>query len=251
MLDQLRRQIWAGAAALLAGTGLFLSGIIMGQLRGEAAPVPVPAALPLRFQVLAHSDHPADQALKVRVRDAVLPVLQQAGREARDAGELAAAIPGLLPELEAAARAELRAAGSDQQVRAEFGFKPFPERRYGGLTFPAGEYPTLRLALGAGAGQNWWCVLFPPLCFPESVSHVAVRGGGEGPPAGEMHPGGGPVPATAVTAPLVGPDNAAMAAALARAGAPLVLDEREISELPVEARWALADWLRAHGWLSE
>ncbi|MCG0238977.1 MAG: stage II sporulation protein R [Firmicutes bacterium] len=237
-------QTLAGAVALLAGTGLLVAG---GAL-GRPGPVPAPApplpgleSRPLRFQVLANSDAPGDQALKLRVRDAVLPILQAAGQEAADGPGLARELARRLPEIEAAARQALGEAGSRQPVRAELATVPFPTRTYGPLTLPAGEYPTLRLVLGRGEGRNWWCVLFPPLCFPESAVQVEWRPAprfralGAGPGARETqdweaHP-------------------VAVVAALRRARSPLILDEREVRELPVQARWALVDWLRSHGWL--
>ena len=57
--------------------------------------------------------------------------------------------------------------GHERDVRVEIGAFPFPEKRWGGMTFPAGEYRAIRVVIGDGAGQNWWCVLFPPLCFVE------------------------------------------------------------------------------------
>ena len=59
------------------------------------------------------------------------------------------------------------AIGHERDVRVEIGAFPFPEKRWEGMTFPAGEYRAIRVVIGDGAGQNWWCVLFPPLCFVE------------------------------------------------------------------------------------
>ncbi|MFO7173860.1 MAG: stage II sporulation protein R [Bacillota bacterium] len=238
------RKTLAGAAALLAGTGLLVAAGVAGgpdPVPGPEAPLSGLESRPLRFQVLAHSDAPGDQALKLRVRDAVLPILQAAGQEAADGPGLARDLARRLPEIEAAAEQALREAGSHQSVRAELATVRFPGRTYGPLTLPAGEYPTLRLVLGRGEGQNWWCVLFPPLCFPESAVELEWQ------PQPRL-----PAPDAGLGAGEVRdrePHPVAVVAALRRARSPLILDEREVRELPVQARWALVDWLRAHGWL--
>lgn len=177
--------------------------------------------------MLAHSDAPADQALKLQVRDAVLPLLQELGARAGSVAELAPAVAAALPQLEAAAGAALRAADAPYGARADLAERPFPQRTYGALRLPAGRYPALTLVLGAGAGHNWWCVMFPPMCFPEWTGRVEEA---DHAADGEM-------------------DAAAVAAALAGAGSPLLLDERDVDELPVVARSALVRWLRKHGWL--
>ncbi|NLM45705.1 MAG: stage II sporulation protein R [Firmicutes bacterium] len=121
----------------------------------------------LRLHVRAHSDAPADQAIKYAVRDAVLAVL--AGlpqpQSAEDAlRQTAAALPRVLN----AAQKTVAAAGCSYPVRAELGPASFPTRMYGGKVYRAGTYQALQIYLGAGRGQNWWCVLFPPLCFLEA-----------------------------------------------------------------------------------
>ena len=121
----------------------------------------------LRLHIRAHSDAPADQELKYAVRDAVLLVL--AGlpqpQSAEDAlRQAAAALPLVLD----AARDTVAAAGCSYRVRAALGPASFPTRMYGEIVYRAGTYQALQIYLGAGRGRNWWCVLFPPLCFLEA-----------------------------------------------------------------------------------
>lgn len=121
----------------------------------------------LRLHILANSDSEADQALKLRVRDAVL---EETGGLFATAGTLeeaqAAALENL-PAIEAAARRALAEAGSDAPVKAELTRMYFNTREYGeDTTLPAGEYQALRLSIGEARGRNWWCVMFPPLCVP-------------------------------------------------------------------------------------
>jgi len=121
----------------------------------------------VRLHVIAADDTPQAQSLKLKVRDAVLecarPLLEDAP-DANAAWDIVRAQSGTL--LEAAAQCA-RANGYDGPVACQTGVFPFPDRQYGGITVPAGDYRALRVVIGAGQGRNWWCVLFPSLCYPE------------------------------------------------------------------------------------
>lgn len=119
-----------------------------------------------RLHVIANSDSEGDQAVKLQVRDAVIQALgEMDGAQDREQAEAYAARH--LDELIAAANRVLAENGFDYSAAAEIGSFDFPEKEYGGVTFPAGEYRALRVTLGQAQGQNWWCVLFPPLCLLE------------------------------------------------------------------------------------
>ncbi len=115
----------------------------------------------LRLHVIANSDGSADQRVKLLVRDAIL--------EAMPAGESAAETRAHLLSQGAAlletAERVLRENGFSYGAQLMLGRFSFPDRSYGDAFFPAGEYEALRVVLGSGGGQNWWCVLFPPLCI--------------------------------------------------------------------------------------
>lgn len=115
----------------------------------------------LRLHILADSDGEADQAVKLAVRDALLAVMAPAATAA-EAEEYLLENGALL--LNTAERV-LRQNGCDYGAQLLLGRSCFPDRTYGGKLYPAGEYLALRVILGAGAGQNWWCLLFPPLCI--------------------------------------------------------------------------------------
>ena len=119
----------------------------------------------VRIHILAHDDTPQQQALKLQVRDAVLeaftPLLAQAG-SAQEAVRIVRENRNHAVKL---AETVLAQAGEALPVTAEFGVFDFPERVYGGQVVPAGEYTALRLRIGNAAGKNWWCVMYPPLCF--------------------------------------------------------------------------------------
>ena len=133
----------------------------------------------VRLHVLANSDSEADQALKLTVRDQILEVAEPLLETASDRDAARVVLTAALPQLEQAAEDTIAAAGYDYDVSASLEETEFPTREYDGFALPAGEYLALRVVIGAGAGQNWWCVVFPPLCAAasEEVPAVAVASG--------------------------------------------------------------------------
>jgi stage II sporulation protein R len=123
----------------------------------------------VRLHVVANSDQPADQEVKLEVRDAILGASEDlfAAKVPDDAIELLKANLSLFQRV---AENVLVANGYDYAVGAEFGTFSFPERAYGPLVLPAGDYQALRIVLGEGKGANWWCILFPPLCYLDVVA---------------------------------------------------------------------------------
>ena len=118
----------------------------------------------VRLHILANSDSEQDQALKLKVRDAVLAASEDWPQTAATAAEARALAESRLTELEAVARHTVIAEGYDYPVTAEVCRMYFTTRQYDTLTLPAGTYDAVRLQIGAGEGQNWWCVMYPPLC---------------------------------------------------------------------------------------
>ena len=122
----------------------------------------------VRLHIVANSDSEEDQALKLRIRDRLLAATSaSAGKE--DAA-------GMLDKYEEIARREIADSGFNYGVKAEYGRFYFPTKDYGGLTYPAGEYDAVRVTLGEGEGQNWWCVLFPPLCYVKGSVDSSAAG---------------------------------------------------------------------------
>ncbi len=119
----------------------------------------------IRLHVLANSDTQEDQDLKRLVRDELVAYLQPLLATSGSLTQSQALIQQHLAQLEETARQALLAAGSVDPVRAELGYFQFPTRAYGDTVLPAGRYQALRIVIGKGEGENWWCVLFPPLCF--------------------------------------------------------------------------------------
>ena len=155
--------------ALLIGLAVFLaSGGLALRAQSQLAERVV------RLHVLANSDGQEDQALKLLVRDRVLARATELLTQARDRTEAEALLRAELPELEALAVRELQANGCAYPVTAELADTEFPTREYDGFTLPAGEYLALRVVIGEGAGRNWWCVVFPPLCTAASAEVPAA-----------------------------------------------------------------------------
>ena len=135
--------------------------------RAELAPGDVPVEDYIRLHVVAHDDGDAAQALKLEVRDACLACVRSLLQDCGDADAAWEIVNDNLNLIELAALLKARICGWEGSVRAEAGVFGFPDRRYGALLVPAGEYRALRVVIGDGAGRNWWCVLYPSLCLPE------------------------------------------------------------------------------------
>ncbi len=118
----------------------------------------------LRLHVIADSDSDADQAVKLKVRDAVLELLGDEMETSPDLEQASTAAERLMPEAERVARQVLRDSGFSYGATVTLGYEYYPTRDYGGFRLPAGRYLSYRIVLGSGEGHNWWCVLFPALC---------------------------------------------------------------------------------------
>lgn len=129
----------------------------------------------IRLHVLAASDAPDEQAIKLRVRDAVLAYLADRLADVTDKAEAAKTLNHSLAEIQSAAAA----AAEGREVTVTLTRERYPTRRYGVLSLPAGEYDSLRVILGTGAGHNWWCVVFPPLCLETGGSEMLSDAVGE------------------------------------------------------------------------
>ena len=126
----------------------------------------------LRFHVLANSDSEADQNVKKQVRDAVGAYIEPYLLECENIEETRATVNDHMDEIIAVSKETLAENGFTYGASAELTHTDFPEKTYGDYTFPAGNYEALEITLGNGAGHNWWCVLYPNMCFRGSVYEV-------------------------------------------------------------------------------
>lgn len=184
------RKLKTWEAALIFGVLIaVVAGSWLGQEQEELADCVI------RFHVIANSDSEADQALKLAVRDRVLEQAEGLYPQNATLSQAQAALEGHLGALAAAGRAVVEEKGYDYPVTAQLEESWFPTKEYEGFALPAGKYTALRVTIGEGRGQNWWCVAFPPLCLgaaSETVEQAAqaglftpeqaalVTGGGEG-----------------------------------------------------------------------
>lgn len=123
----------------------------------------------IRLHVIANSDSPEDQALKRDVRDVILNYMRDKFTVSKNVEETKLLINDNMKEIEALAAAEIKRQGKNYSVNGMLGSYPFPTKVYGDITLPAGNYEALRVVIGKGEGANWWCVLFPPLCFVDAT----------------------------------------------------------------------------------
>ena len=134
---------------------------------------PTPDQL-IRFHVLANSDSEQDQALKRAVRDAILKEVSPRLAVSQSLDESRDILKQLSSEIEDIGCSVVRDWNKDYSVRTEYGHFSFPTKSYGSLVLPAGGYEAFRVVVGEGQGSNWWCVLFPPLCFIDIEQSTAV-----------------------------------------------------------------------------
>ena len=131
----------------------------------------------LRFHVLANSDSEEDQALKMKVKEAVLAYREQEMPETESVDKTREWMRRHTDEIEQISAEVIREKGYDYTVSAAVTTCWFPEKTYGDLTFPQGNYKALRIEIGEAEGQNWWWVLYPGLCFMDATNAVVPEEG--------------------------------------------------------------------------
>lgn len=157
-----RLKMWE-IVLLLVLAGCFISGAMALQTQDQLSDKVV------RLHVLANSDSEEDQALKLKVRDAILERAEDLLSQTSSRGEAEGILRGQLLEFERIAAEVIRESGYDYPATVELADTEFPTKEYDGFTLPAGEYLALRVLIGEAEGQNWWCVVFPPLCTTASA----------------------------------------------------------------------------------
>lgn len=129
----------------------------------------------LRFHVLANSDSKEDQEEKLKVRDAVVRKLQPLLEKSSSREETEKILLQQMDMIEETAGTVV----NPKKVKVSLTKDWFPEKTYGDCTFPSGEYRALRIEIGEARGHNWWCVLYPGLCFTDTVHGVVTEEGKE------------------------------------------------------------------------
>jgi stage II sporulation protein R len=155
--------------------GILITGLIVNakksEMQGELA------EQVFRFHVLANSDSEEDQALKMKVKEAIIAYMKQELPESDSVETTKKWARENLVQIEQVAAEIIAEEGYEYSVKAEVTTCDFPDKTYGDITFPAGEYEALRIEIGQAKGQNWWCVLYPNLCFIDAVHAVVPEKG--------------------------------------------------------------------------
>lgn len=170
----------SGAQGIAKGAPLTEGNLRVGE--AQAASVPVVdesnGVIPgdaVRLRIIANSDSPEDQALKRKVRDKIIQDVGVRLRGVTEHDQAKEFLQAELPEINKTTIQVLKQEGSSYKVQTDYGMVPFPTKLYGDNVYPAGNYEALRIIIGEGQGQNWWCVLFPPLCFVDLANGDAVQ----------------------------------------------------------------------------
>ena len=127
----------------------------------------------IRLHVVANSDSYEDQALKMEIRDTIVKYMGERLKDSKNISESKQIVNINMDNIKSLINKEIKSYGKNYPVEINFGRYPFPTKSYGDITLPAGNYQALNVSIGKGAGSNWWCVLFPPLCFVD-VTHGTV-----------------------------------------------------------------------------
>lgn len=125
-----------------------------------------------RLHIIANSDSSADQELKLKVRDNIINYMNTLTSSSSDKKDVISMVNNHLDSFKEIALNTIKENGYNYDVNIEIGNFNFPTKTYGDISFPAGNYDALKIEIGDAIGQNWWCVLFPPLCFVNSSTGV-------------------------------------------------------------------------------
>lgn len=125
-----------------------------------------------RLHIIANSDSTEDQDLKLKVRDKIIEYMETLTKNASNKSEVISIVSAHKSDFQTIAEEVITENGFDYSVRVELGNFYFPTKYYGNVSMPAGNYDALKIEIGEAIGQNWWCSLFPPLCFTDVSSGV-------------------------------------------------------------------------------
>ncbi len=158
-------------AVFLISFLLFIYVVISAFFYCEAVSSNISNSL-FRLHVIANSDSQEDQNLKYKVRDALLEYMNNLSKDCKTKEEVIEIAKSHTQEFKNIATNTIRNSGYNYDTNIEIGNFEFPTKTYGDISLPAGSYDALKVEIGEAKGQNWWCVMFPPLCFIDISSGV-------------------------------------------------------------------------------
>lgn len=125
-----------------------------------------------RLHVIANSDSEEDQNLKYKVRDNLINYMNEKGSQFSTKEDVMKYVKNNINEFKKIAEKTITKEGFNYPVTVEIGNFEFPQKKYGDISFPSGKYDALRVKIGNSSGKNWWCVMFPPLCFVDTTTGI-------------------------------------------------------------------------------
>lgn len=128
----------------------------------------------VRFHIRANSDSKDDQSVKLAVRDEIVCFAESVTKNCKSAGEASTVLCENFNEMKLIADKVLKENGFDYKTKISLTKEHFPEKIYGEVTFPEGIYTAVRIDIGEGKGENFWCVLFPPICLADSCTQKVL-----------------------------------------------------------------------------
>lgn len=168
----MKRKIVTTGLVLIA---LAVTGILMhlyGSTAAEKKRQEAVADEIIRLHVIANSDSEEDQQLKLKVKETIVTYLRGEMSRAVSVSDARQVIKDHIPDIEEIAKEKIEMEGYSYDVEAALGQSYFPIKEYGDMTFPAGDYEALRVKIGESKGRNWWCVMYPTLCFVDSTYQI-------------------------------------------------------------------------------
>lgn len=170
----MRRKILRDVVIILGLAFTIFGWVLFAYAKDNITPVGAEEKQLIRLHVLANSDSTQDQAIKLKVRDAVVEYMTPYLKDVTNAVTAREIVLSHQDALVSISKEVLESNGVNYSVKIEIGYFDFPVKSYGNLTLPAGKYEAVRVLLGNAEGKNWWCVLFPPLCFIDVTNAAAL-----------------------------------------------------------------------------
>jgi stage II sporulation protein R len=170
--DREKRARKLGVVLLVVVVAIVITAVILTSAWADSVNMNIASNL-IRLHITANSDIDIDQQLKLSVRDEVLSYMNGLFDDSPGAGAYEMLVRGRLDEIRDVAKRVVAVYGCNYDVAVSLGDFPFPTKAYGDVTLPAGIYRAVKIDIGSAAGANWWCVMFPPLCFVDAT-HGAV-----------------------------------------------------------------------------
>ncbi len=165
-----KKRVW-----MVTTLGVLFFLLYVGRIQYQQGVQSSIAGKVIRFHVLANSDNDLDQKVKLKVRDSVGRYMEELLKDSKGIDETRQIIRDHLYDITKVANNILEEEGMEYRGIASLTHSNFPRKEYEGYVFPEGEYEALRIVLGKGEGHNWWCVMYPNLCFSSSIYKTNKR----------------------------------------------------------------------------